>query len=239
MKKSLVTAAVAAASLVALSAFAGGGAVMPAQHNTFAYAEINTGFANKHLNQMNGINLAIYDYTRSRMDGFSNSRGNNVWTLGGDVGYQFMDNLAIELGGNWLQAARVTGPFVAGQANSTRNLNAWVAYLAGKISARVYDHLSFFAKAGLGYQRQSGGLFDTNSTNSDGYSIFFGTNHGAWVPVLAVGANFDVNQSIFAGIQYMHFVDHNRTKSDGSWAFAANFTSKDLVTASLGYKFQM
>ena len=224
MKKTLLTAAVVAASLVGLTAFAGGGAVMPAQHNTFAYIELNTGFANKHLGQR----IKVSPFTED--NGFTNSRGDFVWTVGGDLGYQFMNNLAIELGGNWLQALRVTGPFT-GNTNTTQNLNCWVAYLAGKMSVPVYDHLSVFAKAGLGYQRLSGPAFDTLNNND----VQFNLQQGAWVPVFAVGANYDLNHNVFAGVQYMRFSNQDRTSSTQRWSFSA----KDLFTASLGYKFQI
>ena len=215
MKKTLLTAAVAAASFVGLTAFAGGGAVMPAQHNTFAYVELNTGFANRHVGQwVTGDSTNAY------------SRTNSVWTVGGDLGYQFMNNLALELGGNWMQAARWTQ--TSGNTSTTRNLNSWVAYLAGKMSVAVYDNLSLFAKAGLGYQRQSGSWFDSDGTT-------FGNQNSAWVPVFAVGANYDVNHNVFAGLQYMRFGSQFRTTDSKQWAF----TAKDLFTASLGYKFQM
>lgn len=225
MKKTLLTAAVAAASFVGLTAFAGGGAVMPAQHNTFAYAEINTGFANKHLGQGPLFKLLSLD------DNENLSRTNSVWTVGGDLGYQFINNLAIELGGNWMQSARVSGSLLPGLKDRTRQLNSWVAYLAGKMSVPVYDHLSVFAKAGLGYQRESGSLFDVTKGLDNTISF----QNSAWVPVFAVGANYDVNHNVFAGVQYMRFGSQDRATDSKVWLF----TAKDLFTASLGYKFQM
>ena len=222
MKKTLLTAAVAAASFVGLTAFAGGGAVMPAQHNTFAYVELNTGFANKHLEQ-------VQNMWRIHANNFTHARTNAVWTIGGDVGYQLMNHLAIELGGNWMQGAEVTGPFNAREANDTKQLNEWVAYLAGKMGVQVYNHLSVFAKAGLGYQRQSGSLFDFHAHDA------LALQNSTWVPVFAVGANYDVNHNVFAGLQYMRFGSQNRSTDTRNWSF----TAKDLVTASLGYKFQM
>lgn len=227
MKKTLLTAAVAAASFVGLTAFAGGGAVMPAQHNTFAYVELNTGFANKHLGQSIDSLIQLVDFQNS--DKYTHSRTNGVWTVGGDLGYQFINNLAIELGGNWMQAARFTGPF-NDNTNTTQNLNSWVAYLAGKMSVPVYDHLSVFAKAGLGYQRESGSFFDSANAEQP-----LSAQNSAWVPVFAVGANYDVNHNVFAGVQYMRFGSQIRSTDSKAWAF----TAKDLFTASLGYKFQM
>ena len=226
MKKTLLTAAVAAASFVGLTAFAGGGAVMPAQHNTFAYAEINTGFANKHLGQMRDFRDLSED------NNVNLSRINSVWTVGGDLGYQFINNLAIELGGNWMQSARVSGSLL-GFNDRTRQLNSWVAYLAGKMSVPVYDHLSVFAKAGLGYQRESGSVFDAANHLLGNAAISL--QNSAWVPVFAVGANYDVNHNVFAGVQYMRFGSQDRLTDSKMWAL----TAKDLFTASLGYKFQM
>lgn len=221
MKKWVVAAGM---TVISCGAFAEGGS-LASPSSTFAYATVNSGIANKHLNSV----LASGDPLPPGAPDHAVSRANEVLTLGGSIGYQFLNHLALEFGGNWLASARINDQ----ASEKTRSLDSWVGYLAAKMSVPVYNNLNLYGKAGLGYQYMSGSYFNYAQQSADST---VNLKHAAWVPVFAVGANYDINRSIFAGLQYMRYGSSMRSNNSGdSWVF----TAKDLLTASLGYKFQM
>lgn len=220
MKKIVVATAI---GVVSFSAFAQDG-VVASQNNTFAYASINAGIADKHMKD----EIISGDRLPPGGSGLSVSHANTAWALGGSVGYQFLNHLALEFGGNRLASASVSDSSSA----KARSLDSWLGYLAAKMSVPIYTKLNLFGKAGVGYQDMSGSYFDHSQSLDPSTNL----KHAAWVPVFAVGANYNINRSIFAGLQYMRYGSLIRQNNNGdSWVF----TAKDLLTANLGYKFQM
>ena len=218
---------IAAVCLSVLGSYAGANtfASAPQPDNDFFYVGLHTGVANIH-----GSRLMQYDNITSI------SPRQNSSILGGEVGYEFMNHLAAEFGGSWIDSVKINSK----SANDVR-LNMYLGYLAARLSAPVFNHLNLFMKAGLGFQYQQSRLIFADNRQS------MGADRSAFVPVFGLGASYDLNQRWQTSVQYMRFSSYFHHSVDDpsgdpkKHAITDNafFTAKDLITFGVNYKFHM
>lgn len=185
-----------------------------------------------------GVHAGAANIHGSRLMQFDNiskvSPKQNSFMVGGEVGYEFMNHLAAEFGGSWINPVKLN------TATGDARLNTWLGYLAARLSAPVINHINLFMKAGLGFQYQQSRVIFSDNAKA------LGADRSAWMPVFAVGARYDVNHRWQTSIQYMRFASNFHHNSDGSSkpgdrtiTEAAFFTPKDLVSLGVSYKFRM
>lgn len=211
VKKSLVLSAAGIAAVGMTTAMAGGPDMMvaPAAFQPAAYIEAHLGYV-------------MNNYRRFAFSPFltfgDNTRG--AFAAGGDIGYQFLRNLAIEVGGFWLNEAKGTSRFVnQGQALSVTN---WFVYGAFKITVPIWDSFDMFGKIGVFYRQQRfRGAFESNS--------------GYWRPLFAVGMSYTYAQSWIFGVQYMYLMTYGRLNGP----ISRRAPAASLFTGSIGYMFSV
>ena len=214
VKKLLVLAAAGIAAVSATSVFAGGPdhVAMPAApaFEPQIYVEGHVGYAEQDWRALGPVNV---------FGSFGgNSRGG--FTAGGDVGYQFVRNWAIEFGGFYLPRVRGTANGIVGVAGTGLRITSWFIYLASKLTVPLFDHFDIYGKAGGAYRqlRYRGNLVPGNV--------------GQWAPYFAAGAQYLITDNWTASIQYTNIPALIRSANP-----ARNAPTANLYTFALGYQF--
>lgn len=221
VKKIILTAGVIASAVGASAAMAGGpdNVAMPVtpafQPNV--YVEVHAGYADANWNRFRGIyNTAALGH---------DPRGG--FTFGGDIGYQFMRNLGVEVGAFYLP--RVSGTTGATPVGTTipagvgNRTTSWFAYAAGKLTVPVYDNLDVYGKLGAAYRR-----LDNNGAGVP--------NNGYWTPVFGAGIEYMATQNVSVSAQYMRLPGYAAAATSNARAVRRS-PAADLYTLAVGYKF--
>lgn len=227
VKKLLVLSAAGLAALGVTVAFAGGPEEMPMPpaapvFQQLVYIEGNLGYA-------------IVDWRHFSTTPFftltHNSEGGFVY--GGDIGYQFMRNFAIEGGIYRLPEAEGTNigiidNVVYGTFGAPLDIHSWFIYLAGKITVPLYENFDLFGKVGVAYRQLS---FNSPTIPP----LFLGSppTQGYWDPVFAGGLNYMFTPNWTANLQYMRVPAFLRN-GDTRQAPSAN-----LFTGGVGFQFSV
>ena len=231
VKTKLIIAA--AAVLGVSSAYAGGPEMMAApaapSFTPFFYAEAGLGYAQTGYEDFYDINtfgvagLSITD-TKDTKGGM---------TYLGDFGYQFMPNLAVELGGGYLPEAKGTlsvGSSDTDVVTAEGKLKSWFAYGAGRMNVSLMnDKTSLYGKAGLAYRNMKGEIADESGSESY-FAPFFGA-----------GVSYSVRDNIYVAAEYNHIGGTNDLETVN---LAGAGTSVDVAApdvniyvGKIGYKF--
>ena len=211
VKKLLV---LAAAGVVSATAFAGGS-------NQFAMAQSKAPVADSSM-----FNPAAYVDVNAGMDwsGFSDqtsgskfkSMSGNPLSFGGDVGYVFMKNLGVELGGSYLMNIQQTAP-------TAFTLSQWDIYGALKTIANLMPNLDLFAKFGMDYLSVKNNAAGMGTT-------------GNFAPTFGAGLDWSFTQNWRASLQWRRLssiTDSSKT------AKVSTVPAQDLFTVGVGYVFPM
>lgn len=223
--KNLLILVVAGVAAIASSfALAGGPDVVPPleANDVGIYAEGNVGYG-------------FTNWGNEAFPGVINtSNGHGGVTAGGDVGYQWTENLAAELGASYLSQVKgiVTSPVpVPGATINTFKLDNWFAYFAMKLMAPVFfvDNLDIFFKAGLAYRPSD--LFVTDPFDNETSG---NVNH--WGPVFATGLLYQY-QNWLINAQWMYLTEREKVVSTSVVPVFSAVPPAYLLTLGLGYRF--
>lgn len=160
--------------------------------------------------------------------------GTGSFSGGGDVGFQWCRNFAVEAGALYLQSVsgtnRLTNLSVpGGWATTTGNslhVTSWLAYTALRVIVPIYDGFDLFGKFGVGSRFLSWTGQGVTGFQSEYY----------FTPVFAGGASYNFMQNWTAGVQYMYVPGHY----DGGTTFnpaQRSAPEANIVTAFAGYGF--
>ena len=199
VKKLLLLIAAGATSIAMTSALAGGPDVAPPPapmaSDTGVYLTGNVGYARVNWRGVFGPKFS--------------RRGKGGFAYGFDLGYQWNQYLAAELGWFYLPKVRVSA---GGQIKS------WFAYLAAKLMAPVGDNFNVFLKGGVAYRRIR---LPSGRAN-------------VWRPLFGGGFMYTFNQSWMFNVQYLYVGAGSRALVSGAFF---QTPAAHVFTAGLGYMF--
>jgi opacity protein-like surface antigen len=237
VKKLLVLSAAGAAAVgMTAVAMAGGPdqvvpVAAPPAPISGVYLEGNLGYARVNWGDTIGVDNSVVNWNT---DGSRNLRGGI--TFGFDLGYQWNQYWAAEIGWYYLPATTlahpnlttITGSTISADSFKTRS---WAAYLAAKIMIplMMVPGSALYFKGGVAYRR----IRFSNSLQ------FSDTNAYKWTPMFAVGLQWMFMHSWIFDLQYMRFVG-GRFNNIPSFSGLDTFVpAANLFTVSLGYMFAM
>ncbi|AJC50464.1 porin family protein [Coxiella endosymbiont of Amblyomma americanum] len=155
----------------------------------------------------------------------SSSRGDGGSTFGGDLGYQFNKNIALE--GGWFYLPKATFNTVDPGSFA---IKGGVAYTALKGMASIYGNTYAFGKLGVSYTYNWSSIAlassDLNSTNN----VSSCSNY--WNPLFAAGMQYYLTPNWSVSTQYV-FVPGYRSASSNRFVTPV----VHLLTMNVGYKF--
>ena len=167
---------------------------------------------------------------------------NYAWSVGGDIGLQINHFLGLEGGGLIFQDRTIQANENIPDSGSVMKsgdqvqMKSWLTYLVMKAKAPLIRMIDMYAKVGAGYQQQNFGSNNTQTANAIDHG--FGQDHH-WTPVLTLGLEDQLSQSIHLKLQYMYAPAHwdmfkaiPDNNTDG-------LTPKHIYTLSLGYYFSL
>ncbi|EKD92360.1 MAG: outer membrane protein [uncultured bacterium] len=241
VKKLIILAAAGLAVVGASAAMAGGPdhMAMPSApaFEPSVYLEGHFGYAGSNWGDYNGSGVM----GTAGSSAFSPSTNATGWlTAGADLGYNFTQNFALELGWFWLP--NVSGGFTSWSSTASTNggatVRSWFAYTAAKLSVPVIENLDLFGKIGVAYRNLSYSVPSTpaalqNVTGDGGY----------WAPLFGAGIQYDWNNWLI-GAQYLYLPGNNSVNYGAPAPFnnsgAPNAAPEaNLYTGFLGYKFNV
>ena len=180
-----------------------------------AYLEANFGYAFVPYKQNMGT-ITKADATPAGVP-LSWSNGNGGYTYGGDVGYQFIDYMAVELG--IFRFPKATARLTTNQLKFNQ-FTSWAGYGALKFIAPIFHHFAIFAKAGAGYYMVNALPLNTTAFQSK----------NRFVPVFGSGFDYSFDNSIMLNLSWTYFSDDSNT--------TAVVPHINAITAGIGYKFE-
>ena len=199
----------AAAVLGVSSAYAGGPEMMAApaapSFTPYFYGELGLGYAQT-------------DYSLFTPSGgiTGGDNKNGGLSYAGDFGYQFMPNLAVELGGGYLPKFK-NATLSEGDTDYSTSASSWYAYGAGRIDTDVInDNINVYAKAGVAYRN-----VDLDVGNGD-----------YWAPIFGAGVSYDVRDNIYVALE-MNYIGGNNDFSSSDKVQP----SASIYMAKVGYQF--
>ena len=250
IKKLLILSAAGFAAVTSAAAFAGGPDEMSPQSlfTPAVYADLHGGYSWYDWKGMVGNMTTIW----FNNEGISKNEDGG-WAGGADVGFQIFKNIAFEVGGFYL-------PKVEGTVNTANNSQQtscggddgtcfsgdqynWAAYAAGKFSVDMpyVEGLDMYAKVGAMWRGMS---------NERQSVVGRGGVKGYIDVIYGAGFEYDLMQTGFrVGVQWMRIPGTHRgqenpsTTANGvggltpSKEIASRQPAQDLVTGSVGYKF--
>ena len=229
VKTKLIIAA--AAVLGVSSAYAGGPEMMAApaapSFTPFFYAEAGLGYAQTGYEDFYDINS--FGVAGLSVTDTDNTKGGMTYL--GDFGYQFMPNLAVELGGGYLPEAK--GTLSASNSDTDvvtaeGNLKSWFAYGAARMNVSLMnDKTSLYGKAGLAYRNMKGEVGDQSGSESF-FAPFFGT-----------GLSYSIRDNIYVAAEYDHIGGTNDLETVTLDSASVDVAAPDvnLFVGKIGYKF--
>jgi|GEM_PF-1906331 len=249
IKGNLILAAVVLSSA---SVYAGGPSMMSAPiESSFApsmYVELGGGYSRTSYEDCWD---SIYKYQLLPVESATLSdisNGTGGFGFAGDIGYEFMPHVAIELGGGYPASAKfnITGDVesesAAGQTTTKTytfagaKLSSWYAYAALRmdIAAPMQSlaKLDIYGKAGVAYR---GLIFDPGTVTDETDSIYDlgSTKDHYWAPMFGVGASYDINPSVFASVEFDYIGGTADTHSGGV------HPALSMGLVKVGYKLSM
>lgn len=224
----LATAGIASVG-VASAILAGGSDYVPTPSYAGIYAEGNLGYA--YHSWLKDASTIVGFAKQTAVLG-SASRGNGGFTVGGDLGYQFNQYLAVEGGWYYLPKLKFTTNIkISSLAPGTYNVKSGIAYGAFKGMAPVYINTYVFGKLGVAYAyNQSSAALPTLKPP---FNVTSRSNF--WNPLFAAGVQYCFTPNCSVNAQY-NFVPGYR---GASYSRFSTVPVMHLFTIGLGYKFLM
>lgn len=197
------------------------------------YIEGNAGVGFQ--NWQSGYNDTTYRNKVNPVNVFNSWKNQRV-TFGADVGYQFLNHLAFEVGYFRLPSSTAAvNPTAQAQiplSGDSVTFKGSLYYAALKGNFSLSQQASLFMKAGVGKQQIS------SSKVLNEYNKYYQTSQASHLtPLFAVGLNYHLQNNLTLGAQYLYA--QGATKNlylNGSTYIIPNL---QLVTLSLGYSFSM
>ena len=180
-----------------------------------AYVAANLGYAWIPYQHNIGNSTTALQTPATQTLSWSNGNGGFVW--GGDVGYQFNRNLAVEFG-----AFRF--PITTAKVSSTQQqfnrFSSWTIFTDMKFIAPVFEQFAIFAKAGAAYYMMNAHPLNATAKQND----------NQLVPMFAVGTSYAFRNSVVLDLTYTHLGSN----------YTPGITLPDVsaLTAGIGYKFE-
>lgn len=250
IKKLLILSAAGFAAVTSAAAFAGGPDEMSPQSlfTPAIYVDAHGGYS-----FYNWKNLVDNVTTIFNNEGGMTQNENGGWIGGLDVGLQIFKNIAVEVGGFYLPTVKgeanqnitnsATGCGVSGFTCVNSTQYNWMAYAAGKFSVDMpyVEGLDMFAKVGAVWRAMS-----NENQIVQGRSGL----RNYWDVIYGAGFEYDLMHTGFrVGVQWLRIPQNiggtenpslNADTADGgkqSVKIAARQPAQDLITGSVGYKF--
>jgi len=224
VKKLLLLSAAGLSALGCAAAYAGGPDNVALAAENGVYIEGAMGYDLS--NWINASNLTNgVEAVKNRNGGF---------TAGADLGYQWNQNWAVELGWYYLPTVRLqTSTASTLGAGIQGNVNQWAAYGALKMMVpfSFAPGMSLFFKAGAAYHyaRVTGAAIGVNSF----------TMH-KWSPYFGVGGQYNIDTNFIVNGQYQHFAGGRfYGTTSGSNVSGNGVPSSNLFTVGVGYLFAL
>jgi opacity protein-like surface antigen len=146
-----------------------------------------------------------------------NEKGNLA--LGATIGYQHNRYLAVEGGGIYAFKAKYSfESTTTGAVFNNLSARPWYAYLAGRITLEIMDHLNIFTKLGLGFQRLVLG------------SPHLGSSESNWGAMFGGGLIYHFTPTIYINGQWMRFTGKVKNAIPDT-------SASNVFLLGLGYKF--
>ncbi|QHG92476.1 hypothetical protein EGQ50_01785 [Coxiella endosymbiont of Amblyomma sculptum] len=155
----------------------------------------------------------------------SSSKGDGGSTFGGDLGYQFNQNLALE--GGWFYLPKAAFTTVD---PGTFTIKGGVAYTALKGMAPVYENACVFGKLGVSYTYNWSSIALASSDLNSTTNVSSCSNY--WNPLFAAGMQYYLSPNWSVSAQYTFVPGYRNASSDRFVTPVAH-----LVTIDIGYKF--
>lgn len=173
----------------------------------YAYVDASLGYVNPD-----------YAYLLSCGPPVSGNHLSGNFVVGGDLGYRFVPNLAVEMGGYWWPNTTVTdGPF-------SGNISNFALFVASKLMVPLGNRGDVFAKFGGGYQ------------NIQVSGVPFESSFKGWNLMYAAGFEFQVTDLINLGFSYVHFNGTPQTNALCVQRIAGN---PNLFLGNFGFVFRV
>lgn len=164
------------------------------------------------------------------------------WQAGLDVGYQFKEAWAVEVGFFSIQdqkmtfdsAATYSGTSFAAGSNIT--FKTWGTYAVGRLTVPITVDWDVYAKLGLGYVRSKVTYSPLSSAATTG------SGH-VWTPVFGVGLNYLMGDHWAVGFDYAVFLG-NSVRDDPYYSSQlagshVHVPSLQRITMNVGYLFEL
>ncbi len=177
--------------------------------------------------------------------------GKGGFSGGIDIGYQFTDELSLEMGTIYLTPQKLN--FTSGSgtnssgsycnnvycyANGSYNkLSTWTTYVGVKAEAPLIDKLSVYTKLAVAYvdtryriHLASGSVLVTGGASAAGSAASDSTY---WTPAIALGAEYRLTEKWRVSLQYMLILNGNTLSGDPAATKSAVTTLNDIAQPSM------
>lgn len=181
-----------------------------------AYIAANVGYAVMPFQRNFGTVTTASDIPANATISWKNGSGGFVW--GADIGYQFQDYLAVEIGAFQFPEGKASLPNNANQVFN--KFNSWAFYGALKFIAPIFEQFAVFAKAGAGYYKQNAHPLN--------YTAYQGSDR--FSPVFAAGFSYTFINSMMLDFTWTYISD-NHTPT-------VLMPHVNALTFGIGYKFE-
>jgi hypothetical protein len=202
-------------------------------------------------NMQNGLLLAgAVKLSGNQPISTSWDQGQAGFSLGIDLGYQFTDELSLELGTFYMQPQTLN--FTSGSGSNSSGtycntiycyangsytrLSTWTTYVGIKAQIELIRQLSVFTKLAAAYvdsryriHLASGSVLVAGGTAAGDSA----TNSTYWAPAIALGAEYRLTETWRVSAQYMLVLNGNTLYNDPATVNSAISTINDIAQRSI------
>jgi opacity protein-like surface antigen len=164
------------------------------------------------------------------------------WTASGLVGYQFNNNLALQVGYIWNQDQKVEQSSTAlGSTGYANKFTAYNLYLAAKGMVPIMDAFSAYMLAGGAYTHANHKLSASNQTIF-GNPTYVDRYKASWLsPMGALGVAYNFDQNLSMNVEWMYIMGKLSSTSGatGQDTLKRNYRGTSRLTLGANYLFAM
>jgi hypothetical protein len=176
--------------------------------------------------------------------------GHGAFDLGLNIGYQFTNELSLEMGTIYMQSQKLK--FNSGSGSNTsgtycnnvycyasgsfNKLSTWASYFGLKAQTALIDQLSIYAKLAAAYidtryriHLASGSQLVGGGNASGDYA----SDSTYWAPAIALGAEYRLTEKWRASAQYMLIMNGNSLSGDPATVNSAISTINNIALPSI------
>jgi hypothetical protein len=197
-----------------------------------------------------------------KLDGRSSTKwdwGRGGFNIGADIGYQFTDELSIEMGTIYLQPQKFKFTSGSGAASdsycntvycyaagSYTKLSTWTTYVGVKVQTEIWRQLSVYTKLAAAYVNTryrihlaSGSQLIGGGSAADDAAA----DTSYWAPAIAIGAEYRFANKWRASVQYMLILNGNTLYNDpavvdGKISTINNVAQPSMQLFTVGVEYQ-